>query len=271
MTGRWRDQMAAVLRLELRKSLLGRRAALIWLLSAVPVAFCALMAVVSLFDAPTEMQKPSTAAMIYAIFYRLILVLTYLGCVWTFMNLFRGEVVDRSLHYYFLAPVRREVLVAGKYLAGWISTTVVFVAGTLLSIGALYSYFGLAQAAEYLLRGRGLGQVLAYAGITTLACLGYGAIFLVLGLFLRNPLIPAVAIFVWEGLNPFLPPLLKKLSVIFYLHGMLPVALDAGPFAVLAEPTPVWLAIPGLIVFSGAILIVAGLRIRRMEIAYGAD
>ena len=44
------------------------------------------------------------------------------------MNLFRGEVVDRSLHYYFLAPVRREVLVVGKYLSGLIATIALFTA-----------------------------------------------------------------------------------------------------------------------------------------------
>ena len=49
----------------------------------------------------------------------------YFGCVGIFTYLFRGEVVERTLHYYFLSPVRREVLVAGKYLAGLV-TAVVF-------------------------------------------------------------------------------------------------------------------------------------------------
>jgi len=35
-----------------------------------------------------------------------------------FSNLFRGEMLEKTLHYYFLTPMRREMLVAGKYLAG---------------------------------------------------------------------------------------------------------------------------------------------------------
>ena len=35
----------------------------------------------------------------------------FFGCLGIFMNLFRGEVLDRSLHFYFLAPIRREFLV----------------------------------------------------------------------------------------------------------------------------------------------------------------
>jgi hypothetical protein len=41
---------------------------------------------------------------------------------WAVHWLFRGEIVEKSLHYYFLSPMRRELLVAGKFLAGLITT-----------------------------------------------------------------------------------------------------------------------------------------------------
>ena len=41
-----------------------------------------------------------------------------------FSNLFRGEMLEKTLHYYFLTPMRREMLVAGKYLAGLIVGTI---------------------------------------------------------------------------------------------------------------------------------------------------
>jgi len=44
----------------------------------------------------------------------------------SFMNLFRGEMLDKTLHYWFLAPARREVLLAGKYGAGLIASTIIF-------------------------------------------------------------------------------------------------------------------------------------------------
>ena len=42
----------------------------------------------------------------------------FFGCVGIFSNLFRGEMLEKTLHYYSLTPLRRELLVAGKYVAG---------------------------------------------------------------------------------------------------------------------------------------------------------
>jgi hypothetical protein len=136
-----------------------------------------------------------------------------------------------------------------------------------------FSHLGLANAADYLLGGPGLRQGAAYTGIVALACLGYGAVFLLVGLFFRNPIIPAVVLFMWEAINPILPALLKKISVIFYLKSLLPIvpAGGEGPFALLADPVPVWLALPGLLMFTAVTLMLARLRVRHMEIAYAAD
>ena len=59
-----------------------------------------------------------------------------------FTWLFRGEIVEKSLHYYFLAPMRRELLVAGKFLAGLITTSLVFASSVLVCFFFVYSHFG---------------------------------------------------------------------------------------------------------------------------------
>src|SRR3712207_6895675 len=41
-----------------------------------------------------------------------------------------------------------------------------------------------------------------------------------------------------------------------------------GPFAVLAEPTPAWISVPSLLIFTALTLLLAGLHIRRQEISY---
>jgi hypothetical protein len=58
--------------------------------------------------------------------------------------------------------------------------------------------------------------------VTALACVGYGAVFLMSGILFRNPMIPAAVVMVWENLNPFLPTVLKKISVIFCLKNLCP-------------------------------------------------
>jgi ABC-type transport system involved in multi-copper enzyme maturation permease subunit len=196
----------------------------------------------------------------------------FFGCAWIFMNLFRGELVDRSLHYYFLSPVRREVLVAGKYLSGVVTSVILFTMTTVVSMLLLYFPHFPSESSRFFFEGSGLGQLLTYVGITVLACIGYGAFFLVVGLFFRNPIIPALVLYGWEAINFLLPPLLKKISVIHYLNSLVPVpAPEATPFAVIAEPTPAWLAIPGLLIVTLLVLIAASYRIRRLEIKYGGD
>jgi hypothetical protein len=127
------------------------------------------------------------------------------------------------------------------------------------------------ESSRFFFEGPGMGQLLTYAGITVLACIGYGAFFLVVGLFFRNPIIPAIVLYGWEWLNFLMPPLLKKISVIHYLNSLSPVPVSEGPFAVIAEPTPAWIAVPSLIVVTVIVLILASRRIRRMEISYGSE
>ncbi len=134
-------------------------------------------------------------------------------------------------------------------------------------------YFWLfpSESARYFFDGAGASQMLAYLGVTILACVGYGAVFLLVGLFFRNPIIPGLLLYGWEWLNFLLPPLLKKISVIHYLQSLVPVPMSEGPFAVLVEPTPAWISVPSLILFTVIVLFLASLHIRRMEISYAGD
>lgn len=266
----WKRQIAAILRLEIRKNFTGKRSVLIYLLTMLPVLIMAALVSVNADDIRENFGE---ATVIFANLYEGMILRTviFFGCAWIFMNLFRGEVVDRSLHYYFLSPVKREVLVAGKYISGLVTSLILFVMMTALAIFFIYLPLGYSGAISHLFDGPGLNQVLTYLGITVLACIGYGAAFLVIGLFFRNPIIPAVILYGWEFINFLLPPFLKKLSIIHYLHSLTPVPIPEGPFAIVAEPTSAWLTVPGLVLVTIAVLIMASVRIRQMEIKYGGD
>jgi ABC-type transport system involved in multi-copper enzyme maturation permease subunit len=267
----WLRQIRAIFRLEIEKNFLGKRSVLIYLLALLPILPLAILAP---FTPPGREWRDFTQyQMIYAVFYGGLILRTvvFFGCAWIFMNLFRGEIVDRSLHFYFLSPVRREVLVAGKYISGLVTSIILFTATTVVAMLLLYLPHFYSESIRFFLDGPGLGQLLTYAGITILACVGYGAFFIVVGLFIRNPIIPALALYGWEWINFLLPPLLKKISVIHYLQSLTPVPISDGPFAVVAEPTPAWIAIPSLIVVTILVLVAASYRIRHMEIRYGSD
>jgi ABC-type transport system involved in multi-copper enzyme maturation permease subunit len=267
----WLRQIAAILRLEVEKNFLGRRSFLIYLITFLPLFPLLVLAV---FTPPgNEWKDFNKYSTIYAFLYNGLILRTvvFFGCAWIFMNLFRGELIDRSLHYYFLSAVRREVLLLGKYLSGLITSIILFAGLTVVAMLLLYlPHFG-SQSVRFFLDGQGMSQILTYAGITMLACLGYGAFFLVVGLFVRNPIIPALLLYGWEWLNFLLPPLLKKVSVIHYLNSLVPVPVSEGPFAVIAEPTPAWIALPSMLVVTGLVLALSAYRIRHMEISYGSD
>ena len=263
----WLRQILAILRYELHKNFFGRRAILIYLLALLPLFPLLLFVLFAPFGPD---GNPTRVREIYANLYNGVILRTivFFGCAWIFMNLFRGEIVDRSLHYYFLSAVRREVLVVGKYLSGLVTTVVVFTATTWISLLMLYlSRFH----PQSFFQGPGLNHLLVYGGITLLACVGYGAFFIIVGLFVRNPIIPALLLYGWEWLNFLLPPLLKKVSVIHYLNSLMPVPIYEGPFAVVAEPTPAWIAVPSMLGVTVIVLALAGYRIRHMEIRYGSD
>ncbi len=267
----WLRQIGAIFRLEVTKNFLGRRSILLYLVALLPIVPLALLAP---FTPPgNEWQDFTQYSMIFAVYYGGLILRTvvFFGCAWIFMNLFRGDIVDRSLHFYFLSPVRREVLVVGKYLSGLVTSIVLFSATTILCMLLLYFPHFPSESSRFFFDGAGMGHLLTYTGITVLACIGYGAFFLVVGLFIRNPIIPALVLYGWEWLNFLLPPLLKKVSVIHYLHSLVPIPVSEGPFAVVAEPTPAWIAVPSLLIVTIVVLIIASFRIRHMEIRYGSD
>jgi ABC-type transport system involved in multi-copper enzyme maturation permease subunit len=227
-------------------------------------------------DRDTIPKDSLVFASVFQFFYLRLAI--FFGCVGVFTNLFRGEMLDKSLHFYLLTPIRREILAVGKYLAGLIATVVIFCTSTFLQLAALSLHFTGNEVSEYL-AGPGWGHVASYLGVTAAACLGYGSIFLAAGLLFKNPIIPAATVLVWEGMNMFLPAALKKVSVIFYLQSLSPVV--APPDATMpafqrllltsAEPArPVW-AVLGLLTLTVVILTVAARKARKLEINYSTD
>jgi ABC-type transport system involved in multi-copper enzyme maturation permease subunit len=266
----WTSQLAAVVRIELRKSMWMRRSIWIYLTALAPVGIIGLHA---LLDHGTALQEDTTVLAGIFQFYYLRLGI-FFGCMGLFTWLFRGEVVEKSLHYYFLAPLRRELLVLGKFLAGVIASVYIFGLSVLLAFTLMYAHFGTAGRA-FVFDGPGLGHLFAYLGVTVLACIGYGSLFLALSLVFKNPILPGIVVLLWETFHAVLPSLLQKFSVMFYLKQLCPVSIPPeglmALFTVVAEPVSAWIAVPGLLCLCTAILVFACLRIRKMEINYLAD
>jgi len=225
----------------------------------------------------SQPQDSVVFAGVFQFFYLRLAI--FFGCLGIFMNLFRGEILDKSLHFYFLAPIRRDVLMVGKFLAGLLATCTIFVTSELLQLVLFNWQFSPAARELYLYHNHGLAQGAAYLGVTALACLGYGAFFLAAGMLFRNPILPAAVILVWEAANPFLPALLKKFSVIYYLKSLCPVEIPSPPGTqplmalLVSNPDPVStpVAILGIVALALLVLYISSFQVRRMEINYTSE
>jgi hypothetical protein len=266
--GLWLRQVGAIVRLELKKGFLGRRSIWLYLLAAAPlvILFFRWMIPAAVPEKADISNGTNFLAVTYQIF--LLRIIIFLSCVGIFGNLIRREVLDRSLHYYFLSPLRREILVLAKYVTGLVVAFTIFGGATVAAFVLTYLPHDGHAVQQFLFHGPGLGHLGRYLLVTFLACVGYGAVFLAFGFFFKSPIVPALAMFGWEKVDFLLPPLLKKLSVIHYLKGICPVPIPEAPIAYLADAPPAWLSIVGLIGLAAVLIYLSTFKVKRMEISY---
>jgi len=265
----WRRQTTVLARQEIGLSLFSRRALPIYLLAAMPVGLALLRAI---FLPESQRAHPTHTTTEFAqVFHFFILrFIIFFSSALLFVKLFRGEILERSLHYHLLAPVRREVLAVGKYVGGLVSSSLAL--GTMTAVTWLLFYLAHGSAGlDHILSVSGAGELWAYLVVTVLACAAYGALFLLAGLFFKNPMVPAVLFLGWEVLTPFLPGFLKVLSVVHYLGSLEPVPISQGPFALMAQPVPGWLAVVALVAIAGGLVALAAWKTRGLEITYSTE
>jgi hypothetical protein len=257
----------AVAAIDLRRLLLTRRGMPLLVLGAVPVVLCT--AIASL--APEAMHLGRFVEEFAGMFQLLVLGGTlFFGVASTFVGLLRGEMLDKSLHYLLLSPVRREAVGAGKYAAGFVATALTFGISTALSYGILLSGAG-AAGRERLLSPEGLAALSSYVLTSVLACASYGGLFLALALLGKNPMVGAALFWMLERISVVFPPVLKRLVPSYHLDSLLPVHLSKGPFALLLDPAPWWVSVPSLLVFGALFATIASMGTRRIEVRYGAE
>jgi hypothetical protein len=221
-------------------------------------------------------EDRAVLAGIFQYFYLRLAI--FFGCLGMFMYLFSGEMSNRTLHYWFLAPARREVVLAGKYAAGLLASTAIFAGGALLAFAVMIWPHDAVEVQAFWNAG-GMAHAFWYTAAAALGCVGYGSVFLAVGLYIRNPIVPAAVLLAWEGSSGVLPHVLQKISILYYLQSLCPVPapiehdapalvrLLASPAAPASRPA----AVLGLLLLSALVLWVASRAVRRMEISYGAE
>jgi ABC-type transport system involved in multi-copper enzyme maturation permease subunit len=273
----WWSQFVAVLIPSIQRSIFSKRVLVALVLILLPVGLLTMMGIDSMNSGSDKfMTNINRARMIFGIVYStfMLAAVLYIGNAIMFTSLVRGEILERSIHYSMLAPVKREILILGRFCGGLISAFIVFGLATIVCYLVIYIPFGMTRLVADLSSGIALEQLSTYVLMTFLACMGYGSVFMATGLVFRNPLIPVLAVAGWEIINFLLPPALKVISVVFYLKNLMPVFIEHQgllPLAVVAEPLPVWMSIFGIVLLAAISISIAIFYMRRMEIKYAED
>jgi ABC-type transport system involved in multi-copper enzyme maturation permease subunit len=268
----WWIQARRLTAIEVRRNLFSWRASWIYFLAFIPTFIIFIHLLVDRHSAFSMGEDTNVLAGIVQFYY--IRLGVFFGCLGIFSRLIRGEMIERSLHFYLLSPVRREILLLAKFAAGSFSALFLFGSAIIADFGLMYAAYG-AAGHDYVFNGPGMGQLGAYLAIVTLACLGYGAVFLLLSMLFRNPTPAAMLVLGWEAINPVLPSLLQKISVASYLRHLMPISVPGeGIFALLTvqtEPVSGWAATLGLVVLIVVVLSYSCYKIRSLEIRYTTD
>ncbi len=264
-------QLAVIFSLELKRCLFSKRILIPLLLASIPVI---LMSIWYIFNIPDEIESTlgGTSSLYATIFRAFILrLLVFFSCVAVFTRLVRGDLQEQVMHYYLLCPVKREVLLTGKYLAGVASVALCFIVSVTASYLTMFHASDPGSLEQFVLMGAGKAHLAAYLGITLLACFGYGAVFLLFGMLFKNPIIPSGIVLGLEYINFLLPPILKKFSVIFYLESLCPVPIKESIFSVAANPATVGVALLSLGLVVVIFLGISSRKFRKLEISKGGE
>lgn len=260
-------QAAAIARLELRHVLLSRRAASVSLLAALPLVPWVLAAI---YGTPGRASLgEDLVGFSHFVDGAVLRLFLLLGCMLAFAGLVRREIENRTLHYAFLIPVRREVTMAGRWAASAAAVATIFSSSTVLALALACLPHGRPAVTAHFLHGPGLAQAAGFVAVIVLATATWGAVFLALGLLARRPVGWGLLVFVLELLRPMLPLALKRLTVSWWLTGFLPLRSQVKAVVGIPAPPPSPLAAA---IVLGAVLAVAALvvawRVRRLELAY---
>jgi ABC-type transport system involved in multi-copper enzyme maturation permease subunit len=203
----------AVFDLSLDGMVFSRRSLLMALLVAAPVGFAVLYRVL----AATHGRPPLGPADLYALMVAIYWVRNVLPLAALFYatSLIADEVEGRTLTYLLTRPLTRASIFAGKF-AAYLATTF-----TLALPAAVATFFILMTAPGAPALGPAAADLLRDLGVMLLALVAYGALFALVGVLLKRPVIPGLLfLYGWELLAN-LPGYLPRFTLTAWLRSLI--------------------------------------------------
>jgi len=191
-----------------------RRSLLMGLLVAAPMAFAVLYRVL----AATRGQPPLGPTDLYALMVAVYWIRNVLPLAALFYatSLVADEVEGKTLTYLLTRPLTRASIFAGKF-AAYVATTF-----TLALPAAVLTFFILMTAPTAPPLAAALADLPRDLGVMLLTLVAYGALFGLLGVLLKRPVIPGlVFLYGWELLAN-VPGYLPRFTLTAWLRSLVP-------------------------------------------------
>ncbi|HXB56837.1 MAG TPA: ABC transporter permease [Vicinamibacteria bacterium] len=190
-----------------------RRSLLMAILLGLPAAVSILYRVVPTAWVPSRLSGPDLYALI-AVFYYVRNFLP-LAALFYATALIADEVEGKTLPYLLTRPIPRSAILLGKF-AAYLTTTL-----TLTLPATVVTFFLLLTARGFAGLGASVPDLFRDMGVMILALLAYGALFTLLGVLLRRPVIPGLLfLFAWE-LIANLPGYLPRFTITVWLRSLM--------------------------------------------------
>jgi ABC-type transport system involved in multi-copper enzyme maturation permease subunit len=136
-------------------------------------------------------------------------------------SLIADEVEDKTITYLFTRPIPRGAVLLGKYLA-YVICTVFVVLPAVVLVWLLVVPMGGSLGATF-------GDLVKDLGILALGLLAYGAFFSFIGATVKRPLLVGLLfVFGWEMIALALPGYMKRITIAYYLQGLVPHTMPSN-------------------------------------------
>jgi ABC-type transport system involved in multi-copper enzyme maturation permease subunit len=247
----FRPAARAVFDLSLEAMVWTRRSVLMAILVGMPVVFGILYRIVLASNAKVQPVTPHDLYAVIVAVYWIRNVLP-LAALFYATALVADEVEGKTLTYLVTRPLTRASIFAGKFAAYLVTTL------TLALPAAVLTFFLILSARGFSAIGQAVGDLVRDLAVMALALLVYGALFALLGVLLKRPVIPGLMfLYGWELLAN-LPGYLPRLTITAWLRSLVTHRpAQEGLAGLFQQVLPASQALPVLVVASAAFLFLA--------------
>jgi ABC-type transport system involved in multi-copper enzyme maturation permease subunit len=203
--------------LSLGEMLWSRRTVFMALVVGLPVLLSLVVRVLFELGAPINVGGGAAGPVVFGLMMWVFFVRFSVPVLAVFYgtSLIADEVEDKTITYLFSRPIPRGAVLLGKYLA-YLGCTVFVVLPAIMLVWLLI------VPIEGTL-GTSFPSLLVDLGLVALGLMVYGALFALFGAALKRPLLSGLFfVFGWETFVLLLPGYLKRVSVAYYLQGLVP-------------------------------------------------